>query len=320
LRLRRRGRPVGEQRGGALEAGARELACASRPRERGEDQLRVGGSLDVAGGEQRVRGFDDHVLVAAHSVLDPGGSQQQTGTLGVVRRRQSERASIEPAGRRERVQRKRAVAGLAESPRRTEGDVFRQRDSGSLSELQRGHVVVREELGVILGTAERLDPLRGAEVLLGAGGARDLAVGDVPDEDVEERVLRVAGAGRASFPAEEVPPLEGVQLLLYGEPVAAGHECEPSRPERAADDGGILDQILRLGLEQVEPGGHDAVDGLRDGQLASGLAQHARILLGVEWVAAGARQQVGLCLREQDRPLEEVADQPGGFLVRQRRQ
>ena len=55
--------------------------------------------------------------------------------------------------------------------------------------------MVGEHLGVVLGAVagERTDPLRDATVLLGPLGARDLAVGDVTDERVEERVLGLPG-------------------------------------------------------------------------------------------------------------------------------
>jgi hypothetical protein len=48
---------------------------------------------------------------------------------------------------------------------------------------------VSEHLGAVFAIgAQRLDPLGSEAVLLGSKGARNLSVGDVPDEDVPERV------------------------------------------------------------------------------------------------------------------------------------
>ena len=52
--------------------------------------------------------------------------------------------------------------------------------------------MVREHLGVVLRTAEAVDPLRDGAVLLRAVGTWDLAVGDVANERVRERELALA--------------------------------------------------------------------------------------------------------------------------------
>ena len=52
--------------------------------------------------------------------------------------------------------------------------------------------MVREHLGVVLRTAEAVDPLRDGAVPLRAVGARDLAVRDVANERVRERELALA--------------------------------------------------------------------------------------------------------------------------------
>jgi hypothetical protein len=49
--------------------------------------------------------------------------------------------------------------------------------------------VVRDHLGVILRAPERLDPFRCVEMSFGAICPRNLAVRDVTDEQVLERVL-----------------------------------------------------------------------------------------------------------------------------------
>ena len=66
---------------------------------------------------------------------------------------------------------------------------------GGASELERSQVVVNDQLGLIVGPSECLDPLRHKPMLVGAAGTRDLAVGDVADEQMAERVLAFAGHG-----------------------------------------------------------------------------------------------------------------------------
>jgi hypothetical protein len=75
--------------------------------------------------------------------------------------------------------------------------------AGGAGELERLTIVVREQLRAILGSVlrEQLDPLGGEAVLLRSGRARNRAVGDVADEDVQERVLALALDGRAPLAA-----------------------------------------------------------------------------------------------------------------------
>ena len=58
--------------------------------------------------------------------------------------------------------------------------------------------MVRDHLGVILRSPERLDPLRRPHMLLRSLRARDLPVRDVPNEQVLERELRLALDGAAT--------------------------------------------------------------------------------------------------------------------------
>ena len=64
--------------------------------------------------------------------------------------------------------------------------------------------MVGDGLGVILRPPERLDPARGDTVLVGSDCAWNLAVGDVPNEKVPERVLHLSGDGRASLATEKL--------------------------------------------------------------------------------------------------------------------
>src|SRR5439155_11088394 len=61
-----------------------------------------------------------------------------------------------------------------------------ERLAGGTSEIERGEIVVREQLGLVVGPSQFLDPFGCEAVLVGAAAARDLAVGDVTDEQVAE--------------------------------------------------------------------------------------------------------------------------------------
>ena len=100
-------------------------------------------------------------------------------------------------------------------------------------------------------------------MLLGPRRPRNLSVCDVPDEQVQEGVLTLALDRRPSLATEEVLARERVQALLDRGPITTVHLRDGSRPEDLAEDGGILEQRLLLRLEAVEPGGDDALDGLR---------------------------------------------------------
>ena len=87
---------------------------------------------------------------------------------------------------------------------------------------------------------------------------------------------------------------------------------ERCRPENLADDGCVLEQALLVIGERVESRGDDSLHVLR--QLALNLAafrEHPHELLGVQRIAAGAREQGGLRLRREYRAVEQCGDQPG---------
>ena len=67
--------------------------------------------------------------------------------------------------------------------------------------------MVREHLGVVVSTAQRLDPFRDPPMLRRAISARNLSVRDVPNEDVEERILRLVRDRRSACPLHESLPL-----------------------------------------------------------------------------------------------------------------
>src|SRR5439155_24080934 len=78
-------------------------------------------------------------------------------------------------------------------------------------QVERAPVVVRDQLGVVVRTAERLDPRNRGEVLLRARRARNLPVRDLTHEHVAERVLGFARDGRAALAPDETFALERVQ-------------------------------------------------------------------------------------------------------------
>ena len=83
-----------------------------------------------------------------------------------------------------------------------------------LGKLERLQVVVGEHLGLILGSAERLDPGRRLPVFERAGSAGDLPVRDVADEQVAEDELAFRGDRRDAGAPEELLALEREQQLL----------------------------------------------------------------------------------------------------------
>ena len=123
--------------------------------------------------------------------------------------------------------------------------------------------MVCEHLGVLLLAAQRGHPVGHCPVLLGPRCPRDLAVGDVADEQVQEGVLALALDRRPPLAADELLACERVQALLDCCPIATVHLRDRARPEDLAEDGGILEQCLLLRLEAVEPGSDDALDCLR---------------------------------------------------------
>jgi hypothetical protein len=65
---------------------------------------------------------------------------------------------------------------------------------------------MREELGLVLSSADGLDPLCHPSVLVSTLGARDLAICDVAYQDMVERVLRLVRDRGAPLSANEVFP------------------------------------------------------------------------------------------------------------------
>src|SRR6476661_6896868 len=165
---------------------------------------------------------------------------------------------------------------------------------------------MREQLGMVVGAAETLDPAGGSRVPLAAHRARDLAVRDVTHENVSKCVLVLAGDGGAPLAADQALPLEGVQATLDGFEIEPRQLGRRAGPEDFSEYGGVLHQTLFIVAQAVEARRDDSLDRL--GQLVrrSTLDVEARELLGVERIAAGAFEQLALRVDRQDGLLEDV--------------
>jgi hypothetical protein len=164
---------------------------------------------------------------------------------------------------------------------------------------------MRDHLRVVLCASERLDPLGRPQVLQRPVRPRDLPVGDVADEDVPERVLRLAFDGAATGPLHELLLAQDMQLLF--------RRAERAQPEDFPDDGRVLQQRLLLGRERIESRRDDSLHIFRQRALAT-LCEHAHELLRVERIAAAALEQVALRFGAEHR------HQLRRLLVRQRRE
>jgi hypothetical protein len=203
---------------------------------------------------------------------------------------------------------------------------------GRPGQLQRGHVVVGQQLGMVGGPVggDPLDPGRDGPVPGHPGRPRELAVGDLAGQVVPEGVLGLAGDRRAADGADERPAGQLLEAGPGGGRVVAGDGTKRPRPEDRADDGGVLEQGPELGGEGVEPGGDHRLDRVGQDRLGGRephravvalqqalVVQHAADLLGVQRVAADAAQQGGVGPVASDGPAEQGRDQAGGVGVRQ---
>src|SRR5258708_4213656 len=108
--------------------------------------------------------------------------EQEVRTLAVAAR-ERERFGEELLRGSEGVQSECAIARTAERRARPPGELLVDA-AGCAGELERRRVMVRDELRMVFGAAEALDPFRRTGVLLGAHRARDLSVRDVAHEHV----------------------------------------------------------------------------------------------------------------------------------------
>ena len=165
-----------------------------------------------------------------------------------------ERAAVEARSGSVRVERERSISRLAQRACSAFGEL-----AVGLRVVEHRDVVMREELGKIVGPAELFEPVGDPAVLLSSLGPGNLLVRDLADESMPERVFSLAGDGAPALALDEFPSLEAMERLFCRLPLLT----EPADPERATENGSVLQQLLLLAGEDVEAGGDDALDGLR---------------------------------------------------------
>ena len=187
---------------------------------------------------------------------------------------------------------------------------------------------MREQLHQLVGAArrERLEPLRGDLVALGASRARKLAVGNLPNRHVAEGVLRLARDRRGALTLYELLAHEQTHAFLDDQPRERRGRRQGADPEHLADDGRIVHDRLLLGGESVKARRNDPMHRLRQRQLAApdevagavpvavavqqtAVGEHPDVFRGVQRVAARPRQDERLHVGRQGRALEQRAQQ-----------
>ena len=181
--------------------------------------------------------------------------------------------------------------------------------------------MVSQQIGLILWASERFDPLSRPAMALRPGRARNGAVGNIANKHVPERVLALAGDGAAARTAHELASLERVHAILDLKAVAVADRRQSARPEDLSHDCGVLEQLLVVHIEGVEPRGDDPLHGSGKLELLpSTLGDHACELLGVKRVSTRALEQQRLHFRREHGTLEQRMYEARGLLVRKRRE
>lgn len=126
--------------------------------------------------------------------------------------------------------------------------------AGRASKLQGFEVVIGEHLSVVDDPVpgQFLDPLGGCSVFGGSGRPRDLAVRDVPNQQVPEGELALALNRRSPRRPDQFLSGELVQSGRDGGFVAAAHRGESPCPEHLPDHCGVLEERLALRRERVQ--------------------------------------------------------------------
>ena len=153
-------------------------------------------------------------------------------------------------------------------------------------------------------------------MLVGPLRSRDLLVRNVADERMSKDVLVLACDRAPAISRHELLSRKRVQSAFERPALAT----EGSQPEDSPDHGCVLEQRLLLGRQRVEPGGDDALHGLREHDLARARDEHPSELLGIERVASGVLEQPRLQVGVERRTAEERMQEPSGLFVGERRQ
>jgi len=173
------------------------LALAAGPEDPRHHRLRFGRPFEIPLGLAGSTCFEKrrHRERPEHPFCSPEREQEsRPPTIAVIN--QLERLACGLGGGRPGVERQGPVGRLYQCAGRRLAKRFRV-DASRLGNRDRLEVVVCEHFGPVLAAirGERLDPRRGEAMLLYTGGTRDLVVGDVAYESVQERVLRLAANG-----------------------------------------------------------------------------------------------------------------------------
>ena len=262
-RFRGRGRLGSSQLIGTIEVLEAALSVALRPPELCEHRVDLGGPRTVPRRKQgRARLLEQ---LAALLVIGVEGCESeaklQVRVLRCSLRPELERLAVEHDRGGVGAQVASVVACFREchtGPRRQLARLL----AGRARNLECRQVVMRDHLRVILGPAERFDPAGRPDVLLAAHQARDLGIGDVAQEQVEERVLRLVRDRRAPVPADELLALERVNLLFKSRRVRITERGDRARPEDLPDHGGVLEELFLERRQGVQPRADDSLDRL----------------------------------------------------------
>jgi hypothetical protein len=154
-------------------------------------------------------------------------------------------------------------------------------------------------------------------MLVGARDSRDLAVGDVTDEHVEEAVLVLAGYGGTACPLHEMAALQDVEPFPQTGRISASDRSERARPEHLADHGGILEQRLGRPGQRIEASGNHALDRFGQAHRLMAFEDHSCELLGVERITTSPVQH-GLDRGGVVSAAQQVRDQGCHLVVDER--
>ena len=180
-------------------------------------------------------------------------------------------------------------------------------------ELERLQVVVGEHVGQVLGPLARLalEPGGGRAVAGGAGGARDLGVADVPDQQVPEAVLGLAlhrAVGERRTSSLRASSCSACSTSRGSRsPISASAPAQNTLPTTAAS----WSRLLRSGESVSRRAAISACTESGTSSTASlelpAVGEQAHELLRIQRVAARPLEQRLLRLRGQHRPLEQRA-------------
>ena len=218
------GRRVGScnQRTGVVEMLGHAFSLSLVPHEIREHQRGLCGRLAITGREEAVARFLELLCAApVTEVAHATEAEQQLEPFGLFLWAERQRLSVVPLSRLQSVEGRGAV------PRLSKRDSGSRRDRvdvapGGAGELDGTQIVVRDHLGVVLGSAQGLDPLGCASVFLRSLDAGDLPVGDVANKQMLEGELGFAFDRAATRTLHELFLLERVELLF-----CRGERAEP---------------------------------------------------------------------------------------------